>query len=512
MFGELTNVSQKILSLPEMQAAADRHRAAGQRVVLCDGDFSLLHIGHIRQLNEARRHGDLLLVTVTPGDGAAQKQVTVDSHMVTEVLASLACIDYVAVNPHGSVTAVLDAIRPDVLMQGHEDTNGDTSSPRFDVIRRCCHDLGIELIQNGEIDFHSAQRINRFLFEFPTELAQYLKLFRRRYQIGDVEAWLLRMADLRVLVVGDTILDDYHYCHTLGTSSKDPVLVAQLDSSDMFGGGVLAAANHLAGFADFVTLGTILGERDRHEDFIRRILNRKVDPTFFTQPGAPTLIKRRFVEGYSLTKMFEVYIMDDRGMGEIEDRRFCDWLEAQLPEHDLVVVNDFGHGAISSSARRVLAEKAPFLCVNTQSNAGNRGFHTIGRYPRADLVSIAEHELKLEMRDLQTDVKRALKQVTRRLGCRYAIVTRGKKGCVVCHGDGSLVEVPAFAQKVVDRIGAGDAFFTVTSLAAFLGAPPELIGFIGNVVGSLAVEIIGNKQAVTREDTVRMIRSLITEG
>ena len=98
---------------------------------------------------------------------------------------------------------------------------------------------------------------------------------------------------------------------------------------------------------------------------------------------------------------------------------------------------------------------------------------------------------------MRAPIKSSLKSLCRRLGCRAFVVTRGKKGCAVQDAGGTFVEVPAFAQKVVDRIGAGDAFFVITALAARLDTPPELIGFIGNVIGALAVE--HHRQPASRE-------------
>ena len=81
-------------------------------------------------------------------------------------------------------------------------------------------------------------------------------------------------------------------------------------------------------------------------------------------------------------------------------------------------------------------------------------------------------------------------------------------GYAVCE-DGGVIKVPSFVQNVVDRVGAGDAFFSVTALAAVMGVENELLGFIGNVVGSLAVEILGNKKSIDRLSVQKYIVSLM---
>ena len=78
---------------------------------------------------------------------------------------------------------------------------------------------------------------------------------------------------LNVLVIGDTILDEYRYCDVIGKSSKDPALAVKYQSHDLFAGGVLAVANHVANFANKVRLVTVLGDHDSHEKFIRSQLH-----------------------------------------------------------------------------------------------------------------------------------------------------------------------------------------------------------------------------------------------
>ena len=81
-------------------------------------------------------------------------------------------------------------------------------------------------------------------------------------------------------------------------------------------------------------------------------------------------------------------------------------LRGQLSGYDVVIVFDFGHGMLSQEAVKILADEAPFLAVNTQSNAGNLGYHMISKYPRADYVCVAESEIRLETRDRRGDVRR----------------------------------------------------------------------------------------------------------
>jgi len=96
-----------------------------------------------------------------------------------------------------------------------------------------------------------------------------------------------------------------------------------------------------------------------------------------------------------------------------------------------------------------------------------------------------------------------------KLGCSRLVITRGKMGCAVYSKNKGFVKVPSFAQKIVDRVGAGDAFLSVTALASVMELDDELLGFLGNVVGSLAVEILGNKKSIDKLSVQKYIVSLM---
>jgi len=502
----------KITGIDELARITGRLRDEGRRIVHCHGVFDLLHIGHIRYLQQAKTFGDVLVVTVTPDefvDKGPHRPAFTETYRV-EAVASLDVVDYAAVNRWPTAEETLRLLRPHVYVKGADFTSAEADrTGKLAREKAVAGEIGAELVFTRDVVFSSTSLINRFLSSFPEEIHQYLSVFRARHGLEEIVSLLDRMSKLRVLVVGDTILDDYHYCHAIGTSSKDPVLALKYDSSDLFAGGVLAVANHIANFAQSVKLVSVIGEKDSHEEFILSKLGENVSPRFFVQDDAPTIVKRRFLTGYSLNKLLEIYIMDDGGLAPERDAECCEWLAGEAGAYDLVVIADFGHGAVSDNLRKTLIDTAPFLSINVQANAGNRGFNTITRYTRADFVSIAEHEVRLEMRDERGNIRDMIDKLGERLDADNFVVTRGSKGCLVRNRDGSMVEVPAFAQTVVDRIGAGDAFLAVTALAARLGASPEILGFLGNTVGALAVGIVGNQKSIERAHLEKYIVSLL---
>lgn len=111
-----------IASLAQIAHAVRVVRRAGGQVVLANGAFDLLHVGHLRYLQAARDEGDVLVVavntdaTVRRAKGAARP--IVPDHERAELVAALACVDWVVVFDTDTVVPIIEALRPDVHAKG----------------------------------------------------------------------------------------------------------------------------------------------------------------------------------------------------------------------------------------------------------------------------------------------------------------------------------------------------------------------------------------------------------
>ncbi|MBI3252237.1 MAG: cytidyltransferase [Candidatus Omnitrophica bacterium] len=368
---------------------------------------------------------------------------------------------------------------------------------------------GIAVEYTEDIVFSSSQLLNRHFSPFPPETATWLEEFGDRHSAEEIIAVLDQARPLKVLVVGEAIIDEYVFCTAIGKSTKDPVLACQFNGIQSIAGGSLAVANHLAGFCDQVELITCLGEHERREDFVRQALLPNVRPTFVTKHGAPTIHKRRFVDPYSQSKLLELYVMEDHPLQGEDEAALGKSLAAALIDCDLVVCMDYGHGILTAPNIEILCTQSRFLAVNTQSNAGNRGFNPISKYGRADYVCLAHHEIAIETRMRDGNLRDLLLEVAQRIDCANFTVTHGKSGSLHYSPDQGFAEVPAFATQVVDRVGAGDAVIALTSLLVHQRAPWDIVGFVGNVAGAQVVAELGNRVPVGRIPLAKHIISLM---
>jgi sugar/nucleoside kinase (ribokinase family) len=172
-------------------------------------------------------------------------------------------------------------------------------------------------------------------------------------------------------------------------------------------------------------------------------------------------------------------------------------------------VTDYGHGMFTPKIVELLCGQDRFLAVNTQTNAANQGFNSPSKYSRANYLCLSEKELRLEVRNRSKDLRLIVAETAKKMSCTRMLVTRGREGCLCYDANEGFFPVPAFTNRIVDRIGAGDACLAVTSLCAALDAPMELVGFVGNAVGAQAVATVGNRNVVSCGGLVKQIDSLL---
>lgn len=502
----------KIKTLEELTEIVAKAKADGRKVVHCHGVFDLLHIGHIRYFEQARSMGDMLVVTVTP-DRFVNKgpgRPAFPQELRLEAVAALDVVDYVAENRWPMAVETLRMLKPDVYVKGSEykDAEKDVTGG-ITLEREAVESAGGKLAFTDDIVFSSSSLINKYASVFPKQVADYLAGFNARFGDERIVEYLEKARDLKVLVVGETIIDEYEYCQAIGKSSKEPTLAVKSLYSEAFAGGILAVANHVANFVDNVSLVTFLGDRDSRADFVREKLNPAVNATLLRRTDSPTIVKKRLIEQYYFQKMLEVYAINDDAYAEADEQSLSQALESQVPEHDLVIVVDFGHGMMGRQAVDVVSKRARFLALNAQANAGNMGYNVVTKYPRADFVTMAETELRLEARDRRGDLRIMLETVAGKLACRRVVVTRGKHGCLCYDAEEGFFHIPSVAGKVVDRVGAGDAFLSISALCAALGAPTELVGFVGNAVGAWSVSTVCNEESIQPAALIKQIRTLL---
>lgn len=455
------------------------------RTVLAHGCFDVLHVGHIRHLEEARSLGERLVVSVTAdphvGKGAGRPMFSLAERI--EALRALKCVDEVHVSESDDAVDAINAIRPHFYVKGidYADKNNDERLKReiAAVESHFGHFVTTKAAKHSSSAIINAGR-------FPEATLAYLASAKARGFRDQILAAFERSDKLKIAFVGETIIDEYRYVKPLAKPAKELILAVEAQGEpERFMGGVAAASLH--------------GEWKQIE-----VVTRSDNP----------IVKTRFVEAGFNRKLFEVY---SHSRTEATDKFLADVVRVAA-DCEAVVVFDFGHGLMSKDAiAPLLSCGGPkFLAINTQSNAGNYGFNLATRYGGADLMCLDEPEARLAVSMPTEPIAEVMDQLWHGADCRDVICTRGRDGCALqkdsaeLEGDArAFVSVPPFASSVVDTIGAGDAFLALAAPLLAAGLDLEAAAFVGNVAGAIKVGVVGHRRHVTRAEIVQTVEALL---
>ena len=507
--------ADKVLPLDRLATVCEGLRKQGKTIALCHGVFDLFHVGHLRHLTAAREHGDVLVVSITADEhvNKGPDRPAFTSELRSEVLAGLALVDYVAVVDAPSAVPSIQAVKPDRFVKGGEYINPDKDiTGKIVAEKALVEEFGGQIVFTNDITFSSSNLLNKFFASHDEPARNYLAKLRGNGLEDRLASLFRKMENLRVVIVGETIIDRYVYVDALGKAAKENIIATLHRDEEIFAGGVIAVANHLAAFCPNVELLTVVGDPAHgatYESFCREQLSPSIKPIFLHRRDGPTVQKTRFVEPTYVRKLFEVYHMDDSPLPESTKGEFKGLLAERLANADLAVVCDFGHGFIDKEVIRVMEETAPFLAVNAQSNAGNIGYNLIDKYRRADFVCIDATEARLAVRDKNANLADVVGQrLPQLVDCPNIIVTHGRSGCYA-KTNGTVVHIPSFNSVVVDTVGAGDAFFALAAPCLAAGSDCETAGFIGNIAGAIKVGIVGHRRYLTRLEIQQYVSTLL---
>lgn len=501
------------VNIEQIAKLSAKKRAKGQVIGLCHGAFDLLHLGHVRHLQQARELCDWLAVTVTsdrflnkgPGRPVFKAAARV------QMLEALDCVDWVGINDSPDAVPAIEAIKPAYYVKGPDYQNSMDWTGGIPREQMAVEAHGGALIFTSGETWSSSHLINENLTVFDSETEEYLTGLRRAGALDQILALIDSVKDYRVVVLGETIIDEYDYVVPIGMPRKEPIIAARYERSERFAGGAAIVANIVAALCkevEFITCGNGCFPDDQG-GVVRALLSNVQIHT--VSANRSMIRKKRFIDPLRNRKLFEVYHGDDSTLENFQQDYLLELLKIKGETADLIVVADFGHGMISPATVRVLTgdiRSQTFVAATCQTNSANFGYNLASKYRRVDYLCIDETEARLATQMHNAD---HVEDVAYALRCaQQTIVTRGTKGCLTLDATpGKMVKIPAVCTNVVDTVGTGDAFLAATAALAKSGANLEHIGFVGNVAGALKAGVVGQRSYLDKVSLVRAITALL---
>jgi rfaE bifunctional protein kinase chain/domain len=505
----LTSHLDKIKTPEALREILIDHRRDGERVVQCHGAFDHIHPGHIRHLVWAKSQGAKLVVSVQEkleGGGP----VLVDAADRAEQLAAIEVVDYVTIDGGDWIGGLLESLKPDIYVKGREFT--EIHDGAFGRERRLVEAYG------GEVRFSSGDvlegrpdmlaRSASKTLQSSDQLRSFLE--RTGLDAGGIERRIERMRDCSILVLGETIVDEYVYCDALGMSADAPTLVVRPTHDDKFVGGAGIVSQHVRGLGASSHFISVVGE-DIEAEYVRLELERReVDHRLIVDPTRPTIAKKRFMaQG---RKLLNVNTFRDQGIDERTEQAVLEHVEELARSVDAIVISDFSYGVVTEAVierlTAIARERGIPIAGDVQTSS------QLGRVTRLrglTVVTPSEKEARQAMWDRENGVADVGARLLRETRHESLLVSMGSRGLMMFDSNGlrwdaktealplhelkqelSIEYLPSFGDVVVDPMGAGDSMLATLTTAMAAGAPLMEAAFLGNCAAAVAIADLGN--------------------
>ncbi len=505
---------KKILDIHTLAEKIAELKKTKKTIIHCHGVFDVLHFGHIQHFNSAKSKGNILVVTLTPDQfvnkGPNRPIFNLENRM--KCIAALNTVDFVAANHTKDAVSAIKILKPNIYCKGKDYIKNELDiTGQIKREKEAVKKIGGVIYYTKDELFSSSNIINKIGFNLTNKQKKFLaKIKKENKNEEKIKKIFDSFSKLKVLVIGETIIDEYVYTEALGKSGKEPILVLKDLYSEKYLGGAAAISKNLYSFCKKTKLLSCIGEKKEYEKFIMKNLPKKVEQKFIYKKNSPTILKKRYVDSVNRSKILGVHSINDYPLEFKQKKQFSKLIEKELKNYDLVVVSDYGHGLISSDLAKILLKKSKFLAVNSQLNAANTGYHTISKYVGADLIIINENEMRFELRNKIDHIDNLIKLLSKKLRSKYTAVTSGNQGSkMYVKKTNKIYHCPPFASSIKDKVGTGDTMLSLLAISIYSKINIELAMLLSSLGAAENIKFMANSVSINKEGLMKSVNSYL---
>ncbi|MBI3324559.1 MAG: D-glycero-beta-D-manno-heptose-7-phosphate kinase [Candidatus Omnitrophica bacterium] len=295
---------------------------------------------------------------------------------------------------------------------------------------------------------------------------------------------------VRVLVIGDLMLDEFLWGKVSRISPEAPVPVVWVQTESMMPGGAANVANNIRALGAQVELAGVIGSDRWGAMLLQELQARQIGTAgVVREPSRPTIVKTRVIAHHQ-----QVVRVDREHKGPMEHstvEQVVALVKRQLRWVDAIIVEDYGKGVIS---RALLEQVIPLarsrqkiITVDPKEEHFDLYHGVTSMTPnRAEASGALGRELETEEAILQ-----AGEELLRRLHSESVLITLGEDGMCLFEKSGRRTRIPTVAQEVFDVAGAGDTVIATFTLALAAGAPMPQAAQLANLAAGIVVGKLG---------------------
>ena len=310
-------------------------------------------------------------------------------------------------------------------------------------------------------------------------------------QYKSIEEIFAAFDELKVLIIGDVMVDAYIWGAVERISPEAPVPVVRATKRDFRLGGAANVALNVQSLGAEPILCAVVGDDDNGKRFIERLQEKNISSEgIVISNERPTTVKTRIMTAHQ--HVVRVDEETDKLLSKEEEERLWKQIKKMLPQADVVIFEDYDKGVISKNLIKKTVDLAGNNNIPTVVDPKKRNFLN---YKGVTLFKPNLKELKeglkidFEKND-QSEIERSVEVLVSKLNSKGSLITLSERGVYIQYG-GQKHLIPAHVREISDVSGAGDTVISIAAIAVALNLSPFLIAALSNLGGGLVCEHIG---------------------
>ena len=472
-----------------------------KKCVLTYGHFDSIHPGHLRYLKKASSQGRKLVIALLPDTKkGVGRNLQFSQKERADVLSCFNFVDAIIFleDKDFALLNVVQFLEPISLFLGREfeDIKDEEITSAIEEISK----LGIKVkFHAGHVQYSSTK-----LLENPKEVL--MKENKKEFQLACKKQKLnsknlLNCIDsfskAKILVLGDSILDQYAGCEPLGISSEAPVLVVKELRTKNFIGGAAIVASHINSIGANCEFLSVVGVDENAFILKEKMDQENISHHLIEDDSRPTTFKKRYIVDNQ--KLFRVSKLNEHFIDKNIEEKMLSKLEDIAPNVDGIIVSDFVYGTVTTNIiNKVinLAKKYNIKIFGDLQCSSQIGLVT--KFKNFSLISPNEKEARIALQDKESGIEAISMKLFNQTSIKMLIMKLGAEGLIAYEKKFpekiQRQSFPALSVNPVDLTGAGDALLAV--IATSLCSQNDIMSSaaIGSCMAALAVENMGNKK------------------
>ena len=465
--------------------------------VLGYGHFTTIHPGHIRYLKYAKEQGEKLIIGLI-GDGYLidNQYLKFKQKDRADSLSLIGIIDLIVLLKKNELEKLVNLITPKVLILGNEFNHSTESNIKLSI--KSQKERG-DLIKfhAGETNYATSDLLKGSENELERERNNQFKsaCYRQNISKKNILKSLNSLKKANLLILGDTIVDQYAACEPLGMSAEAPVIVVKELDKKNFIGGAAVVASHIKALGAKCSLISVVGNDSTASLVHSHLNNLGIGDYLITDPSRPTTFKKRYI--VENQKLFRVSRLENHSLDENIEAQLIKKLEELAPKVNGIVVSDFVYGVITSLILEKIKELSIkynlmlFGDLQCSSQVGD-----IRQFKNFHLLCPNEREARIALKEKDSGLETLSRNLISHTSCRKLIMKLGSNGFIAYDqledNSFSSQAFPALSVNPLDVTGAGDSLLAVMASGLASGESMMSTAAIGCCMASLAVENMGN--------------------